>query len=57
MNYVAEVSSHEAERPTVWERAYICFTVHNFFNVYHFVCDSFSFGFEDGMWDLIVLIS
>ena len=28
----------------------------SFVNVYRFVCASFPFGFDGGMWDLIVLV-
>ena len=28
----------------------------SFVNVYYFVCDSFPFGFEFGMWDFVMLI-
>ena len=36
---------------------FIRFTVGYFANVYEFVCASFHFGFEGGMWDLNVVIS
>ena len=35
---------------------FILFTVRFFHDVYNCVCASFPFGFESGMWDLIVIV-
>ena len=47
-----------AELPPMWKELFIRFTVYvSFVNVYHlFVSVFFPFGFESGVWDLIVLV-
>ena len=42
----------------MWKELFIRFTVTvSFVNVYHLcMCVSLPFGFESGMWDLIVLV-
>ena len=47
-----------AESPPVWERAAYCVTVRIFRErLSIFVCDSSLFGFEGGIWGLIVLVT
>ena len=50
-------STKVAEQQPVWERLFIRFTVHVFHESLS-VCmsASFPFGFEGGMWDLILLV-